>query len=618
MNFRLTVLFLLLLPFAAHTQLRIWNNGKTINYQQAGITYALQYSGNFSDSAFYALSGKWQSLTDKQLSISHQPYTVWLRIPLQTIKAAGDFNYVNIENPHINRLQCWIVQQDSIIRKFNLTGDNILFNSRPIPLRHFSFPVADSLTSHCDIIIATDKRYTKLDLPVHFISASHYLATTQHNNLFLGIFLGMAVLLLIFNSYLFIIIREQLYLWYSLYLSFILLYLCTDKGLLFQYIYPQYPQVNDIIRPAFFAFSIVPLMLFFNSLLNIKQTMPKLYRFNIRLWLGYIVLFFLAVSTSSFSGHQVQIFWLYANRIITPLVLIIIFIQAFYCWYKGVRLAAFAALSFLNLSLFFSIYSLQQNGIITDNSFTRVAHYWGLVFESFVMAFSLAWRYKLYKEDAERLQLESRKQQEQLFIEIASWQEKEMQRLSSLLHDHIGGSLGLLRLKMDNMSLSDKGKEDVTNYIIEVANDVRFMSHHFSPMLLQSKGLFKSLTDIVQLVNQNSNIHLQFEWVGQQQKLNYQYELIVYRIVQELIQNMVKHSKASQGFLQIITEYPLISIYAEDNGAGVSEISMNNGIGLASIEKMVTILDGHYTVKSAPGEGFVISVEFNQYAYEHN
>jgi signal transduction histidine kinase len=228
-----------------------------------------------------------------------------------------------------------------------------------------------------------------------------------------------------------------------------------------------------------------------------------------------------------------------------------------------------------------------------------------------VMAFAMAWRFKFYKEDSERLLKENQLQQENIFSEIAVYQEKEMQRMSSLLHDSIGADLGLLRLETDNMSLTETGRQQIANHITRIGNEVRTMSHSFSPALLQEKGLKAAISEQVKFIVVNSKIDLQFEWIGDDRKLNLQNEIITYRFVQEILQNLLKHSKANHAFLQIISEENLISIYGEDDGVGISGEMPEKGIGLKSIEKLVNLLHGRFLVESALNNGFSISIEFN-------
>jgi len=604
--------WLLLLAKAVHSQLHISYNGKEINYSNSGIQYTLTPENNFSKTILAGIKqNQWQNLTDNKLHTSNLPNCIWLKIPLNSLLQYGQFNFINVNNPHINYLQCWIMKGDSIVQSFERTGDNMPFATRPLNTTSFVYHINGTSYPGCDLVIAADKRYTKLDLPLEFSTETFFLQKILNKNLLTGLLLGIGIFLVIFNFYLYISVRQKLYFWYFLYAFIIIVYLGTDIGLLFKYLYPDAPVVNDVIRPAVFALSILPLLNFFNVLLDLKKELPGIYQFNRRLAIGFLILFFIAVATSATGNYQVQGMWVYTNRIISPLLLFTILAEAFYCFVKKIRYAIFPLLSFSGFTVFIVIYALQQGLVIAQNDFTSAAHYWGLFFEAMVMAFALAWRFKFYKEDSERLLKENQQQQENIFKEMAMYQEKEMLRMSSMLHDHLGADIGLLRLEADNMPLTEAARSKIANHITQIGNEVRTMSHSFSPALLKDKGLRAAIAENVKFINTNSQIDLQFEWMGESGSINFQNEVIVYRMVQEILQNLLKHAKATNAFLQIIAEKNLISIYAEDDGMGFTGDPNTAGLGFKSIKKLVSILKGSFNVDSDGRNGFSISIEFN-------
>lgn len=207
-------------------------------------------------------------------------------------------------------------------------------------------------------------------------------------------------------------------------------------------------------------------------------------------------------------------------------------------------------------------------------------------------------------------------QQEQLSSGTDAFQEKEMQRFSSILHDSVGANLGLLRLEADHMPLTEKGREQLADHITQLGNQVRIMSHRLSPILLEEKGLYISFEETVNRIKLSGKIELQYEWIGKKNDLNAQYSILIYRITQELLQNLIKHSQAKIAYLQIMIEDPLISIYLEDDGIGSNLNEPVSGVGLKSIEKLSELLDGRFQINSYKGEGFSISIEFNWKAHE--
>ncbi|MFY7651183.1 MAG: sensor histidine kinase [Chitinophagaceae bacterium] len=609
----LLLLLLLFLSITVVGQLKFNFNGKPLNVQTTNISYTILNKDSLNKENLFAIKASdWKKLTSTQLKISYTPFTFWLKLPLGELQQIEDFDYIHVNSPHLNRLKCWIITNDSIVHEFALTGDNLPFNTRVLNIPAFAFPVQGYLKKDYYFIVAADKRYTKLDLPIEILSTSTLITKQESNYIMAGIFLGLGIFLFIFNLYLFISTYQILYFWYSLYLFSILLYIAVNLGFLFQFVYPAYPQMNDIFRPAILAFSGFPLLFFFNGLLNLKENFPLLFSFNKKILYTWLILFILAIITSTKNQYQIQGFWVQVNRTVGPIMLMIVLIEAYYCLYKRAKYAGFAAISFTGLTVFLTIFSLQQGEIIASNRFTENANYLGLLFETLVITYLLAWRFKTYKDEAEKLLEDKLTIQENLFTETVKFQEQELNRLSSLLHDNIGANLGLLRLAIDNMDLTAASRQKIGEQIMHLGEEVRHLSHALSPLALQSKGLQKSIEDQVQKIRNFTNIQLKVEWLGEVKSLPEQYSVITYRIVQELLQNMVKHSKATNSILQILIADSTVSIYCEDDGVGLpnNPNTTSSGLGLKSIEKMIGILNGHFAIEAKENEGFSLSIEF--------
>ena len=516
----------------------------------------------------------------------------------------------------LNFLRCWITKADSVVKEFAETGDNTTFYTRALSVTNFDFPINSREYRNAYIIIVADKRFTNLALPVNFCSENYYISTNQNANLITGLIAGIIVLILFLNISLYIILRQQLFIWYSLYQFFILVYLLADKGLLFKYLYPYLASLNDLVRPLSFSFCIIPLIQFFNKLLDLDNSLPKIYLLN--KWISgiYGLIFIIATFSASSSSYATQGAWVQVNSILSPALLCILLYESVYCYYMKIQYAAFALLSYAGTTLLIIIFSLHQSDKIADNLFTSLANYWAIFWELIVMCFALIWRYKYYKAETETLARANREQQEKIFNETVTFQEKEMQRISSLLHDSVGANLGLLRLEADNMKLTETGRENLAKNITRLGNEVRRMSHTFSPILLQEKGLYLAIKEMTNRINTNSDIDLQFEWIGERDQISAQFEIVIYRVTQEILQNLLKHSQAKNAFLQIIVAQNVISLYAEDDGIGLQENISGDGLGLKSIEKLIKLLNGICKIKSSINEGFSISIEFNQYNHE--
>lgn len=611
------ILFLVVNALFCNAQLQVNYNGTNIKDLVSGLSYTMVSSVNMSESQINTLNdAEWHLVKGSNLKLNRLSQTLVLKIPINQILQHGDFDYLNINNPHVNFLKCWIVLKGQTLKSFALTGDNLPFNSRSIPVTNFVFPLKGVDFSGADLFILADKRFTSLSMPIDFKTKEAYANALQIQNLVWGTLIGIFLFIFLLNLFLASLLNLKLFLWYAILEASMIIYLLADSGLSYMLFYPNIPRLNDLVRPFSIAFGIVPLIMFFNLLMDLKNKLPKLLAFNKLVLVCYIPLYIIAIISASSGDFAIQGLWLQINKVLGPLLLLTLFIEAAYCYYSNIRYSIFALISYIGSTAFFVTYSLHQNEIITDNFFNSKSNYWGLIWELIVMSIALSFRYKYFQTQTENLARKISLQQEQLFTGTVAFQEKEMQRFSSLLHDSIGANLGLLRLEADHMPLTENGRAQLANHITQLGNEVRIMSHRLSPILLEVKGLVSAIEETVERIIRSGTIDIQFEWIGNKEKINTQYAILIYRITQELLQNLIKHSEANSAFLQIMVEDKLVSIYLEDDGIGFNLNEPLAGVGLKSIEKLTELLNGRFKINSTSGEGFSISIEFNWSSHE--
>lgn len=197
-------------------------------------------------------------------------------------------------------------------------------------------------------------------------------------------------------------------------------------------------------------------------------------------------------------------------------------------------------------------------------------------------------------------------------------EENERSRLSRDLHDGLGGLLSGLKLSLTNM----KGnvlltQENVQHFnhalgLLDTSmNELRRVAHNMMPEALSRFGLKDALADFCAGIG-NSDVSIKFRYHGHAKRFDQNMEINIYRIAQELVNNAVKHSGASDILLMIVQDEGRIHMTIEDNGCGFDPHNKNNynGAGLTNIQSRVDSMNGDLQITSAPGKGTEISVEF--------
>ena len=131
--------------------------------------------------------------------------------------------------------------------------------------------------------------------------------------------------------------------------------------------------------------------------------------------------------------------------------------------------------------------------------------------------------------------------------------------------------------------------------------------------MLTKFGLDEALKDYCNTVNATKLLAVKYQSLGMETRLDKSTEIIVYRIVQELLNNILKHAAASAGFVQLIRENDRLNIVVEDNGKGfdTAMLEKSKGAGWANIRSRVEYLKGQLDIHSEPGKGTLVNMEFN-------
>jgi two-component system, NarL family, sensor kinase len=194
--------------------------------------------------------------------------------------------------------------------------------------------------------------------------------------------------------------------------------------------------------------------------------------------------------------------------------------------------------------------------------------------------------------------------------------EKERIRIARELHDGIGGLLAAAKRDFETVKITYHlhNKPDFTHGLLllgDASAELRKTAHNMMPEILLQEGLVEAVAYFCQTVASNKATHIHFQTMGAIQKFNPAFELTVYRIVQELVHNILKHAQATEALIQMSFSENLFDLSIEDNGIGIPEDVMvrTRGMGLKSIEDRLRTINGKMSINKLPGNGTGIYLE---------
>lgn len=209
------------------------------------------------------------------------------------------------------------------------------------------------------------------------------------------------------------------------------------------------------------------------------------------------------------------------------------------------------------------------------------------------------------------------KQQEQSAKAVLEAEEEERQRIAKDLHDGVGQMMSAAKMNLSalesEIKFSDKEQKDSLSKIIQLVDEsckeVRQVSHSMMPNVLMKKNLAAALTDFIDKLDKKK-LKIHFYSEGLELRLDSNVETVLYRVIQESVNNVLKHSGATELDISVTRDNEGIHATIEDNGRGfdTAEKEMREGIGLKNITTRVEYLKGTVDFDSAPGRGTVVGI----------
>jgi signal transduction histidine kinase len=131
------------------------------------------------------------------------------------------------------------------------------------------------------------------------------------------------------------------------------------------------------------------------------------------------------------------------------------------------------------------------------------------------------------------------------------------------------------------------------------------------PEMLTKFGLDEALKEYCNSINATNLLAVKYQSIGMDTRIEKSSEIIIYRIVQELLNNILKHAAATEAMVQLLKEEGRFNVIVEDNGKGFDAALLHNkGAGLTSIQSRVSYLKGQIDIHSEPGKGTLVNMEF--------
>lgn len=198
-------------------------------------------------------------------------------------------------------------------------------------------------------------------------------------------------------------------------------------------------------------------------------------------------------------------------------------------------------------------------------------------------------------------------------------EEKERRRIAQELHDGLNGDLSAIKYRLSTLEESGLSAIDtenltkVINMIDESCAQVRSISHNLMPSSILQYGLIETIREYCIKINTSDTFKIDFQFFGNYIGLSKKTETVIYRIIQELVTNILKHSKSTEAMIQFNYREDELFITVEDNGIGFDKNAISPGIGHKNIKTRIDFLNAQLDIdSSSAGTSYTISIDLNK------
>jgi signal transduction histidine kinase len=210
--------------------------------------------------------------------------------------------------------------------------------------------------------------------------------------------------------------------------------------------------------------------------------------------------------------------------------------------------------------------------------------------------------------------IESEQKYRALTFYLQDHLETEKERIGLELHDSIGQNLYLVKMKLNSCNDCDafnRSLIEVNSTLDSTIAELREILFNLKPKVLEDLGVFDAVTVLSENLSKNFSVNGTVEYIGNPVRLERKAELYLFRIIQESISNILRHSKATEYHIQFVFSKKLIKVLISDNGVGFEpeSVSQYKSYGLLNMSERIKVLNGRMKITSSDEDGTVLLFE---------
>ncbi|WP_420320878.1 sensor histidine kinase [Flagellimonas sp.] len=432
-----------------------------------------------------------------------------------------------------------------------------------------------------------------------------YYSTSAFQSVAIGSYAGLILLSLLFTTLLFVFIKRRLFLLYGLYLTVLFVFVGSYLGYTNVFLDSEKLDAGRAIYVISIELSTAIFILFAQQILMAKKYLPKLKRTVV--WVivfQFMFRIFLHFMANSLYASQVELFMKLWYLSIIFLILALVYEIFIYLKYNP-KVASYFAVSYLFMAIGSIALILHHSfGLLKFSFYGFPGIFYASAIEILLLTATLTMVVGQIYQERNSLSNKLVLQQQKFLNAFVQGQEEERKRVGGELHDNIGSKIANLKRSFSTKYTDEKMQKEFDT----ICEDVREVAHRITPSEISLVGLSGAIDELLATIKKTEPLTINFNTFQFPENLNENVSTHLFRIVQELLQNVIKHANASLVDIQLFGHNNSVTLSFEDDGQGIAKKIGPSGIGLKNIKSRVAQMNGQFLFDSIPGKGTSVLV----------
>lgn len=536
---------------------------------------------------------------------------VWLKFNLTAV--TDEEKIVYLSNPDIRKVTFLLTDKSGSVIKKVKEGRSVKSKEKEISTRYPAMKLELKKGNDYSLYVKLQNDNYPMYFPLSIIAEKDYYKMNTIEIIVEAAFIGLLSMTLLIVIGIFFWVKRIQFVYYGFALFMIIVFYMAESGFFIEFSASEWFQ--DRVKYVSTSVLMVFMTLFIREVVTFNTWAKYLVRFiwwmNVFHLLFAVMVLFVDVQNATWY-NPVQLFYFLTVQLYGVVFLSALGVEA-YAKNKMALYAFFAYVFFVVTSI---VKMMVINGVMSYSWTVFAVLKLGSLIEVGIFNYLIFVQIKRWYDERNKLLLEVNSYQQDLLEALVKGEERERKRLSEELHDSVGSMLSALKLNLpsvktlsSNLSSAEKTRIEKGVYLLDrTLNEVRNLSHSLQPPDLVKYGLEAELKQYTQRINDEKlKIHLRFdEWP---QKIDHNLELALFRIVQEGVNNTVKHGEAQNLAIQFRGDINELILTIEDDGVGFDMKQKKDGIGIKNMKSRLSKFNASFHIESAPNQGTLIIVK---------